>query len=459
MAKAAAPILGPTKSTEALAACSIPTPPAIVRLMWRLVQEVCPDKGTCLDLGAGDCRFARQGHFASYLGIDVQPVSPDLKLPKDARFSQQCVSKVSGKFDLVIGNPPYLRNHEIDPTWRDTQRLAIERETGILIPLLANLYVYFIAKAIHLVKEGGVICLLVPSDWLGRPSAKPIVDYLVKKEYRVDVFQLHAPRGAFPDVYTTACILRIRTAERRHGIQVFDINTTTASWAKSRPTMAPTSALNGNRIPFDRRGPIYAYRGFSPGSQEVFCLTEDERKDAGIPRDSVVPAITSLRPLPHRALLDSAAWRKYYRNAGERCWLLVTDPKPHKKVLAWLARHTEAMNENWTCSSRDPWYSYPLPSIPSLVYSTGFKGQRPQIARNLAKARILGSVGGIHVPEYVEESALVAYLRKLELASRVIPLAKGFRKIEVRQMNALLNAHLENQNRSRSSTNGTSRSP
>ncbi len=65
-------------------------------------------------------------------------------------------------FDVVVGNPPYVRHERLDSAYKARLRQAYpEVDTGS-----ADLYVYFLALAQRLLKADGVGCLITANRWL-----------------------------------------------------------------------------------------------------------------------------------------------------------------------------------------------------------------------------------------------------------------------------------------------------
>ena len=96
-----------------------------------------------------------------------------------------------GGFDVVIGNPPYVRPHYLD---EDTKRHlwkvfpTYERK--------ADLYVCFMEKAIELVKHNGLTSFIVSDGWLRLDSFEKIRNYILQNtsvlrivDFTKDVFE------------------------------------------------------------------------------------------------------------------------------------------------------------------------------------------------------------------------------------------------------------------------------
>lgn len=83
----------------------------------------------------------------------------------------------NGGFDVVVGNPPYVRSRdnvldEIDDYVRSHYETVQEK---------VNLYLLFMERALQLVKDGGWFGFVVPNSWLGMESAHKTRELLLEK--------------------------------------------------------------------------------------------------------------------------------------------------------------------------------------------------------------------------------------------------------------------------------------
>lgn len=62
-----------------------------------------------------------------------------------------------GKFDLVIGNPPYVRIHNMDPSIKDDFSFSKKGMT--------DLYLIFYEISLKMIKNSGYICYITPDSW------------------------------------------------------------------------------------------------------------------------------------------------------------------------------------------------------------------------------------------------------------------------------------------------------
>jgi hypothetical protein len=79
-----------------------------------------------------------------------------------------------GGFDVVIGNPPYVRQESISE-FKDYFQTHYESFDGV-----ADLYVYFMEKGLRLLREGGCYSVIVSSSFLRTNFAEPLRAFLKK---------------------------------------------------------------------------------------------------------------------------------------------------------------------------------------------------------------------------------------------------------------------------------------
>src|SRR5690349_9422628 len=101
----------------------VSTPPQVVSLFWRLLRKYRKQRlDRVIDLGAGDGRFARGGQYRRYDGVEIDRAPAGRRrppLPPGARVHRKCAFRFEPDgYDAAIGNPPYVRHHDIETKWR-----------------------------------------------------------------------------------------------------------------------------------------------------------------------------------------------------------------------------------------------------------------------------------------------------------------------------------------------------
>lgn len=428
---------------EHLQRCQVATPPDVVDLLWRLA--LAARKGaefdSVLDLGAGDARFARSAvaRFDRYLGVerDRHKITVTSDLPKRARVvCGDALAWRGHRVSLAIGNPPFIKAAHLHPEWRASALDRLEAQSGVRLKDTANAYVLFLLQAMLRTRDDGLVVQLVPYEWVSRPSAAELRAYLRAQRWDVRVFRFNA--DLFPRVLTTASVVIIdkRSTQGRWEFGEIERNGTLRTFTSPSGTAKSVLPYAG------RDGNVHALRGLSPGGQEIFVLTEQQRLHFGLRKKrDVVPCVTSLRRLTaDTGVLDGETFRRDFVESGARCWLIRSDrPNWSAQLSAYLASVGTRWKRYSTCTNRSQWARYVSHPAPALLVSSGFVGKAPKVVVNEVGAIAVGSVYAVLTrrskPKLVQ---LACRLRAYDFSRRLVHHSNNLRKIEVRQLNAVL---------------------
>ena len=426
-------------SNNYLDRCQVATPLRLVKWTWEMVHSRRQEKfNYVLDLGCGDGRFSLYGKYSHYHGIEIDKEhrrAPNI--PKNVKIIHGCALLTPcSKYDICIGNPPYVRHHDMDSTWQQSVASYLSELLGTPIDLRANAFMYFMAKALLSASENGLVALIVPYEWVSRPSTKWIRDYILENRWSVDVYRL--PEGVFPRVLTTSCLTIIDKSIKDSRFRYFEVDHA----FNAKPTPHPSGTTSRVLEYTHRNAALYAQRGLSPGTQKVFCLTEEERiyNNLKVGRD-VSRCVTSLKNLPPdwKVLSEKRFWR-YFVEHGARCWLIRSDKE---KLSSALQRYLETVDsllrDTSTCRNREVWYRFPLPEPPALLFSTGFVKHGPLVLENPLGVIHVGGVAGIYGERTISFRKIASELRKYNFERRVVNHSNILKKLEINQMNTVLN--------------------
>lgn len=422
-----------------LARCQVDTPERLLRFVWTQVNSRRPNAGNVVDFGCGDARFSSFGTFDTYTGFEIDPArgpraplrSPNKVILGDAFEPSQALG-----FSTCVGNPPYVRHHDLEEDWLE----RADKRLKDLMPYQAdgrsNAYVHFMWLALASVDAHGLVALVIPFEWVSRPASAKLRSFIKKQGWDVDVF--HIRNAAFERVLTTACVAVIdKRAPLGGKWQFFDVDD-----ADVITSMKEVTGSSHKQLAYQKAaGQTRAIRGLSPGGKEVFVLTEAERIRFQLehPRD-VLPAVSSFRHLEQSQMtLTETLFRNHFVHTGKRCWLLNVDGEISLALKAYLDQVPKEARVNYTCRSRKLWWKFVMPKVADILYSSGFKTARPKMFRNVLGAIHVGSIHGIHCEAAGDAPAVMAELQKIDLSKKVVSLANGFLKVEVRQMNTVLN--------------------
>ncbi len=106
-------------------------------------------------------------------------------------------------FDVVIGNPPYVR-HELLTPFKEHLKDRYSASHG-----MADLFVYFFERGLSVLKPGGRLGFVVSNKWMKAEYAAPLRELLAKKAQLERIIDFgHAP--IFPDADAFPSILTMR---------------------------------------------------------------------------------------------------------------------------------------------------------------------------------------------------------------------------------------------------------
>ncbi|MFZ5616472.1 MAG: Eco57I restriction-modification methylase domain-containing protein [Pseudomonadota bacterium] len=420
--------------------CQIDTPDELVQATWSHVRALRKRIGTVVDFGAGDGRFAQHGSYKDYVGYEIdEQRSCGVMLPANATIVHKCAfSDTVTDADLCIGNPPFVRNQDLPVGWRQRAAAVLNERTGISVSGLANAWQYFFLLALTSVKRTGMVALVVPYEWVSRPSSADLRAYIRSNAWDVDVYRL--VDTTFDSVLTTSSITIVNKAAKSGRWRYFKERAN----GEFSPLRSPSGARSGV-ISYTQRAhanaqDVKAKRGLSPGTQEVLTLTEGERVRHGLRvRTDVVPCVTTLRHLPSDVTtLNKEVFDRCFRRAGERCWLIRTDKKLSPELRAYLTSVPPALYQTSTCLEREDWWRFTMPEVPDILVASSFRNRFPKTIVNEISARAVGGVYGVYNNSALSPRTLSLRLRKMDIANRVVSHSNGLRKVEINQLNTLL---------------------
>lgn len=110
----------------------------------------------------------------------------------------------AGGFDLVVGNPPYVRQERLADL-----KPHLERTFGAFHGM-ADLYVYFFEQGLRLLRPGGRLSFVVTNKWLKAGYAEPLRRLLAAEAWTEEIVDLGHAKQVFPDADVFPSLVRLR---------------------------------------------------------------------------------------------------------------------------------------------------------------------------------------------------------------------------------------------------------
>ncbi|WP_066434499.1 Eco57I restriction-modification methylase domain-containing protein [Chryseobacterium sp. CCH4-E10] len=114
---------------------------------------------------------------------------------------------VSEKFDLVIQNPPYVRQELLTDGANSKESIRYNVSSLLsTIPSQSNLYIYFLLKSILHLKNGGVMIAVIYDSWLYSSFGKFLKESFLKLGRLESIY--HFKKSAFDNVEIGATVIK-----------------------------------------------------------------------------------------------------------------------------------------------------------------------------------------------------------------------------------------------------------
>lgn len=315
-------------------------------------------------------------------------------------------------FDVVIGNPPYVRYQSFTGESR-ARALGAALRQGVRLTQLASSWAAFTVHASAFLKPEGRLGLVLPAELLAVKYAAEIRRFLLShfKSVRLVLFE----NLVFPGVLEEVVLL---LAEGCGGARSFEVyqartvddlaNLSPQAWTgftpregqKWTPALLPSQAIQlyDEQIA-DRRFEVLldwgeTYLGVVTGNNDYFTLTREQASKLGLPQSELLrispPGSRHLRGLT----LSEDAWDALAHSGG-RCYLFAPSDNPSKAALHYIAEgERQGVHQAYKCRVRVPWWRVPLVDRPDFLF-TYMNNDRTRLVRNGAGVHLLNSLYGV----------------------------------------------------------------
>jgi hypothetical protein len=397
------------------------TPAIIVKAMvdWAAGIDAAPER--VVDPGIGSGRFisAAASRFpdAKLVGIDIDPLALLMARANACvlgyadrlhlilgDYRAVDLSPCAGK-TLYIGNPPYVRHHDIAERWK-TWFAATSQRFGFKASKLAGLHIHFFLRTRELAKQGDYGTFITAAEWLDVNYGSTLRGMLADGLGGSAVHIIDPKAQPFADAFTTSAITCFHVGSRSPHFTMRAVHRLEelAPLDKGRPieweqmvTARKWSVFMREQVVtpagFVELGELFrVHRGQVTGANHAWIATEMARF---VPKRFLAPTVTKARELLAAGpVLASAALLKRVVDLPVSLEDLLDDElKQVRKYLAW-ARSVGA-HESYVARHRRAWWAVEL-RAPAPVLVTYMARQAPAFVLNEAKARHLNIAHGLY---------------------------------------------------------------
>jgi hypothetical protein len=423
------------------------TPPPIINAMVAWAIRECPTAARVVDAGAGSGRFtvaaAKAFPKARLVAVENDPLAA-LMLRANAAvlgFADRLdvilddyrkieLPRIVGR-TLYIGNPPYVRHHEISERWK-AWFASTARSYHLTASKLAGLHIHFFMKTRALAQPGDYGVFITAAEWIDVNYGSVLRSMLADGLGGTALHVIDPKAQPFADALTTAAITSFHVGNRPDAFTVAGVDSLSAltslphgrsiAWrdVADAPKWSPflraaTQAATGTI----ELGELFrVHRGQVSGNNSVWIAGDTA---AELPPRFLFPCVTKAREL--FAAGDVLHSTKHLRRVIDLpADLSKLDPDERRavdKFLRWARAHSA--HESYVAQHRRVWWSVELREPPPII-CTYMARRPPAFVRNVAGARILNIAHGLYPREPLPEVTLAAILAHLK---RCITLADG----------------------------------
>lgn len=450
------------------------TPGAIVNAMIAWASNEARTPVRVVDPGAGSGRFlivaARQFPKASLVAVEIDPLAA-LLLRANASvhgFAKRLTVKLEDyrkiKLEdvkgptLFIGNPPYVRHHDISETWKSWFATTATK-LGFSASKLAGLHIHFFLKTRTIGRAGDFGAFITAAEWMDVNYGSVLRQMLGDGLGGTSLHMIDPKAMPFTDAMTTAAISCFRVGNRpdEFTIRAVDNLDQLAPLSDGRSVAWSEMAAARKWTPFTRTvatrpanhieiGELFrVHRGQVTGNNSVWVAgTEAPR----LPPKFLLPAITRARELiaAGTVLDDADHLRRVVNLPADLSSLSAVDRRAVEKFLKWARE--QGAHESYVAQQRGTWWNVTYKQ-PAAILSTYMARRAPHFVRNAAGARHINIAHGLYPREPLSIETLdqiVRFLHNQGTTEGGRTYAGGLIKFEPRELERLTIPRLEDLN-------------
>ncbi|HZC64820.1 MAG TPA: hypothetical protein VE464_24555 [Streptosporangiaceae bacterium] len=462
------------------------TPPPVIESMiaWAAGTGIRPAR--VVDPGSGSARMllaaGRRWPQAALLGVEIDPAAAIIGRASLAAagfagrsavlLGDYCCARLPRAEGptLFLGNPPYVRHHQIAAPGKDWLRRAA-REQGLSASGLAGLHAHFFLATARHAAPGDLGVLITAAEWLDVNYGRLVRELLLGALGGQAVHLIEPATAVFADAAATSVIACFRPGTTPAAIRMrrvagpaelgalaggtpvaVPVLRATSRWGPllraARPEAAkPGAARPGSAGPRRpgrlREGHIElgelcrVHRGQVTGANAVWVTAGPHPL---VPARFLIPAVTRARELiaAGPVLAAGVPLRQVISLPAD----LDDLPGGERAGVARFLRHATAAGaaDSYVARHRTPWWRVRLGVPPPIMAS--YMGRRPPVfVRNQAGASYLNIAHGLYPREPLDPGmldALAAFLSRSVSPEQGRVYAGGLIKFEPREMERLL---------------------
>jgi tRNA1(Val) A37 N6-methylase TrmN6 len=250
-----------------------------------------------------------------------------------------------GRFDLILANPPFNRNHSLSPALRRKLRSKFKTRGAV------GIWVYFLIHSIAFLKKGGRLASIVPRSALFTMHGHEFLTNLCKSFGSVGLYEL-TTKPNWSSYAEEAGAVILADDYLNGSSDGYERGIVDDDGSISVPPAVESEAY---RTILTHSRPLGDYAQLSIGAvtgrNSVFLLSEKERVDGEIDRKDLLPVVSRRKQIA--GVTISTKDLETLAEAGQKTWLLcpktLTDtvqkylaviPEEDQRSVVWFKKRS-----------------------------------------------------------------------------------------------------------------------
>lgn len=341
------------------------------------------------------------------------------------------------KYDLILGNPPYIRYQYLTEKQRENQSNILTSQ-GMKSNKLINAWVAFMVACVQMLSKSGKIAFVVPAEILQVAYAEDLRLYLTNHLAKITLITFK--KLVFPDIEQEVIVFIGEKGQEEKGIRIIEMNTlddfisldlsqngfqklqhVKEKWTKYFVTVEEMTLIQNIRndrrfVKFSECGVINI--GITTGNNDYFSITEETSREYEL--ESVTLPLIGRSSHAHGIYFTADDWKSNRKN-GKRARLISFPeipyeeyPDKHKEYIMLGEKNNE--HAGYKCSIRDRWYIVPSIWIPDAFFLRR-NNLYPKFVLNCCDAVSTDTMHRMKFAEGIEpENILLAYYNSITFA-------------------------------------------
>lgn len=363
------------------------TPKELVEYMVSYVYRRIKPR-SILEPSAGDGRFVEP---LNIFGAPMSLIEFDKKKTDilKAQFSDccdiQCVdfikyaSQSDKKFDLIIGNPPYIAKKNV-PKSQCKESEKVIKHFEIDKSVFQNLWVSFVLASMKVLSPNGAIFFVLPFEFLQVQYAEKLRAFLETKFNTIEIITFE--ERVFKEIEQDICLVYLTNeSQGKPYIQyttLSDVTTSTQTFQsvimRNKPLRKWSNCILNDEeterllelapqfIEVSQFGDISP--GIVTGANSFFILPKDEIAKLKLPRKNILPIITKSSAIPPLLVLTQTDFRTTFSKTSRTHMMnlngLARESFSGELAAYILKAEDKKLNSGYKCQKRKRWFDVPI---------------------------------------------------------------------------------------------------